>query len=113
MLTFPIKNAAIALKGKPPEELPHGRLAVPPEVRELIERERAKHPPELFAKNEVRTLNLWTVGWYFDDLGHGVVYRETPEGPEVLAVGREEVAAYRESVPHDERPADIKTYRTY
>ena len=40
MLTFPLHNAALDLKGKPPEELPHGLLAIPPEVRELVERER-------------------------------------------------------------------------
>ena len=43
MLTFPLHNAALDLKGKPPEELPHGLLPIPPEVRELVEMERAKH----------------------------------------------------------------------
>jgi hypothetical protein len=103
MLTFPLQNAALSLQGEPPEELPHGLITPPAEVRELIERERAKHPPEVFAKEELRVLNLWTIGWNFDGLHQEVIYRETSEGPEVLAVGFEEVLAFRKATPLEEQ----------
>jgi len=112
MLTFPIQNAALALKGKPPEELPHGLIAPPAIVVEIVERERAKHPPEVFARDGVRILNLETIGWFFDSLHHEVIYRETPEGPEVLAVGYDEVSAFKQKVPFEERRS-LKTYLGY
>src|SRR4051812_44153258 len=98
MLTFPLHNAALDLKGKPPEELPHGLLPIPPEVRELVERERPKHRPEVFAVAQGTYLNDWTVGWYFEYLYHEVLYRRTPEGPVVIAVGFEEVLAIRKTM---------------
>jgi hypothetical protein len=111
MLTFPLHNAALDLKGKPPEELPHGLLPIPPEVRELVERERAKYPhcsEEVWA----RTLNRWAVDWYYDGLGQEVIYRETPEGPEVLAVGVEEVWIHKKSTPLEEQ-LKLKIYQDY
>jgi hypothetical protein len=103
MLTFPLHNAALDLKGKPPEELPHGLLPIPPEVRELVEMERAKHRPEAFAKAEEGLLNDWTVHWYFENLCQEVIYRQTPDGPEVLAVGFEEVLALQRTLSPEER----------
>jgi hypothetical protein len=103
MLTFPLHNAALDLKGKPPEELPHGLLVPPLELRELIERERPKHDAAGFARDELRILNLWTVGWFLDALHQEVIYRETPQGPEVLAVGYDEVRALRRAMPPEEQ----------
>ncbi len=76
-----------------PSDLPHGLIAPPQYVRELIEKERAKHPAEAFARHEERLMNQWTLHYYFDYLGHDVLYRITPQGPEVLAVGFEEIFA--------------------
>jgi hypothetical protein len=103
MLTFPLHNAALDLKGKPPKELPHGLLPIPPEVRELVAMERAKHPPEAFAKAEEGLLNDWTVHWYFDNLCQEVTYRQTPQGPEVLAVGFDEVLALQRTLSPEKR----------
>jgi hypothetical protein len=103
MLTFPLHNAALDLKGKPPEELPHGLLPIPPELRELVERERSKLRPETFAANEQAFLNDWTVGWYFEHLYQEVLYRRTPDGPEVVAVGFDEVVALRKTMPVEEQ----------
>jgi hypothetical protein len=108
-MQFPILHAALALRGKPPKELPHGPLTVPPEVRELIEEKRTQWPPEVFAREELGMLNLETVGWYFDGLNMQVLYRETPQGPEVLAVGRDEVFAFKQRVPYEERK-EFKTF---
>jgi len=102
MLTFPLHNAALDLKGKPPEALPHGLLPIPPEVRELIEMERSRHRPEAFAQAEERLVNEWTVHWYFENLCQEVAYRQTPDGPEVLAVGFDEVLALQRNLPPEE-----------
>jgi hypothetical protein len=91
----PSRQVALPL----PEELPHGLVTPPAPVRERLEVERAKHPPEVFAKNEERLLNDWTIGYIFDSLCLEVVYRLTPQGPEVLAVGTEEVIALRKTTP--------------
>jgi hypothetical protein len=109
MLTFPLRNAALDLKGKLPEELPHGLLPIPPEVLECVERERSRMRPELFEANRQSLLNDWTVGWYFDKLFQQVLYRRTPEGPEVLAVGTDEVLALRKSMPEEEQ-RQLKTF---
>jgi hypothetical protein len=86
-----------------PEDLPHGLLTPPREVRDLLESERPKHRPEAFAGAEERLLNQWTIGYYFDQLGHEVIYRQTPEGPYVLAVGEQEVIAFIKSTPLEEQ----------
>jgi hypothetical protein len=87
-----------------PEDLPHGLISPPEAVRELLAREKAKHPPEVFnAACEERILNEWTVGYYFDYLGHEVIYRQTPAGPDVLAVGVMEVIALKKSLPLEEQ----------
>jgi hypothetical protein len=112
MLTFPLHNAALDLKGTPPEELPHGRLTIPAEVRELVEMQRAKHRPEVFEANRETFLNDWTVGWYFEYLYQQVLYRPTPEGPEVLAVRFEEVFAPRKTMPVEEQ-RKLKEYLGY
>src|SRR5438309_561120 len=112
MLAFPIRNPAPSLRGKPPEELPHGLLTPPAEVLAIVERERQKHLPEAFAKAAIAVLNLETIGWYFDDLCHEVIYRETPEGPEVLAVGYEEVSAFRSTTAPEEQ-RQLKGYLGY
>ncbi len=113
MLTFPLHNAALDLKGKPPEELPHGLLTIPPEVREIVKGQFAKYPPEAFAGYAAQKLCWETVCWFFSDLDEPVIYRETPEGPEVLAVGREEVRAYQDKLPPDVRPAGVKHFRCF
>ena len=91
-----IDYSAPSLQGelpKPPQDLPHGLISPPREVRDLLEKERAKHPPDAFAKAEEQLLNEWTLQFYFDYLGHEVLYRPTPRGPEVLAVGFDEIRA--------------------
>jgi hypothetical protein len=97
---------------KLPQDLPRGLLTPPDRVREEIERERQKHPPEAFAKAEEDLLNLWTICYYFDYLNHEVIYRPTPQGPEVLAVGFDEALALKRSLPLDEL-AKLKFFLGY
>ena len=56
-----------------------------------------------------RILNEWTIDYYFDYLGHDVIYRQTPEGPEVLAVGYEEEIRLRKTMPLEEQ-LKLKTW---
>lgn len=114
-MQFPIYHAALSLKGKPPEELPHGLITPPPEVRQLVEEQRARHSPEAFVKGprgERWMLNYWTLDFYFDGLGHEVIYRETPDGPEVLAVGYDEVSAFEKVTPLEEQQ-NYEIYQDY
>src|SRR4051794_37157473 len=81
---------------KCPQELPHGLIEPPPRVVEIVEQERVKCPPEIFtALAEERLRNDLTLQYYFDYLGYEVAYRSTPRGPEVLAVGDQELAPLR------------------
>jgi hypothetical protein len=110
-----IDPAAPSLQGKLPklpEDLPRGLLTPPTKVQELMEQERAKHPPEAFARAEQRLLNEWTIAYYFDYLNQEVLYRPTPQGPEVLAVGTEEVLNLKTTWPLDEQ-LKLKTFLGY
>jgi hypothetical protein len=92
-----------------PEDLPHGLIPPPAEVREQIEKERPRHHPEAFAGAEQRLLNQWTLDYYFGQRTHEVLYRETPQGPEVLAVGFDEIVARTNGMD----PEAMKGLRTW
>ncbi len=102
-----IDYSAPSLQGgypRRPESLPHGLMSPPQPVRERLSQEKAKHPPDMFnAEAEERILNQWTLDYYFDYLGHEVIYRQTAEGPEVLAVGEEEVIQLKLGLPLEEQ----------
>jgi hypothetical protein len=80
-----------------PKDLPHGLIVPPQEVRDEIaasdEKLLREHGFTLNEEARVLELNRLTLNYYFDSLGHEVAYRETPQGPEVLAVGDEEIVA--------------------
>ncbi len=96
-------------QAQPLQELPHGLIRPPQAVRERLELERGRHDPAVFARHEVRLLNAWTIGYVFDALGLEVIYLPTPQGPEVLAVGTDEVVRLRKSTP----AADQRNLETY
>jgi hypothetical protein len=98
--------------GEAVAELAHGLITPPTVVREQVERERSKYRPEDFPHVQEDLLNLWTVLHYFDNLGREVIYRQTPQGPEVLAVGEEETIALTKSLPLGEQ-LELKTYLGY
>jgi hypothetical protein len=95
-----------------PEDLPHGLLPVPPSVREQVENEQAKYPPETFEQAQEGLLNLWTILYHFDSLGHEVIYRQSSQGPDVLAVGTEETLALKKTMPLEEQ-LNLKVYLGY
>jgi hypothetical protein len=96
-----------------PEDLPHGLLQPPERVRELLALEKAKYPPSVFTPEaEERILNQWVIGYYFDYLGHEVIYRQTADGPDVLAVGMLEVIQLKKTLPLDEQ-LKLKSYLAY
>lgn len=101
-MQYPIQHAAPSFQGKPPAELPHNLITPPPEVRQMVEEQRIKHA--ITSESYLLwMLNNWTVAWYFEDLGHEVIYRETPDGPVVVAVGYDEVFEFRERTPLEEQ----------
>jgi hypothetical protein len=86
-----------------PESLPHGLISPPQRVRELLAKEKAKHPPEVFdAATEERILNQYTLDYYFDYLGPEVVYHQTSAGPDVVAVGDDERLVLRRRIGEEE-----------
>jgi hypothetical protein len=104
MRSTPIEPAALSLRGKPPEELPHGLLTPPAFVLQLVAEQKEKFGPAVYTvAAEERALSEHTLQYFFDQLGHEVLYRETPAGPEVLAVGDEERLAYTKDMPLEEQ----------
>ncbi len=91
---------------KLPRDLPHGLIVPPPEVRDQIatleEKMLREHGFTLNAEARVRDLNHQTLNYDIDYLGHEVAYREIPQGPEVLAVGDEEILALTEGMTLEE-----------
>jgi hypothetical protein len=110
-MQFPIRHAAPALRGKPPQELPHGFLAAPPEVRQLVAEQRAKYP-RMSASYELWMLNYGTLDFYFEGVGQEVLYRETPDGPVIVAVGYDEARAFERRLSSEERK-EFKHYSGY
>jgi hypothetical protein len=79
-------------------------------VREIVARERAKFAPEIFTPPaEERLANDLTLQETFDGLGYEVAYRSTPSGPEVLAVGYDEILALTKGLSQEAR-SQIKTW---
>jgi hypothetical protein len=84
---------------------PRGLIPVPPEVAEQVVDEEV-HLTQKFggpfpAELRQRLLDQWTLTYYYDE--EFIAYRRTPQGVEVLAVGREEVYKYLEDHPHETR----------
>lgn len=101
-----IDQSAPSLQGPPkqPQDLPHGLVEPPDRVREIVDGEKAKFPPEIFTPEaEERLTNDLTLQYYFDYLGYEVLYRSTPQGPEVLAVGYDEILALTNGMSLEER----------
>ena len=93
-----------------PEDLPHGLLLPPVEIRERLAQEKTRHAPTSFTPAvELRTLIDWTLAYYFDQLGHEVLYQSTETGPLVVAVGVDEILASRRALT----PAEQRTLETW
>lgn len=89
--TAPSYNGGVVKK---PGDLPHGLLTPPERVRQVLANEKAKQPHVQCAPGfEEKLLNEWTLQYYFEYQTDQVLYRQTPAGPEVLAVGFEEIFA--------------------
>jgi hypothetical protein len=80
-------------------------VITPPEcVRAVVAREKAKPAPISFLEEAwTRMTEELTLQHCFEDGGHEVLYRSTPEGPEVLAVGFDEIQGFVKNLPLDEQ----------
>jgi hypothetical protein len=98
---------------KPPRELPHGLVAPPQRVREIVaqEEERLSREMGIVPSPDAlqRLTDDLTLQFYFDGLGHEILYRSTPAGPEVLAVGLDEILAVRQGMSLEEQ-LPLKTW---
>jgi hypothetical protein len=92
---------------KLPKDLPHSLIVPPQEVRDRItaldERLLREHGFNMNEEARMRELNHQTLNYYFDYLGHEVAYRETAQGPVVLAVGDEEILALTKDLSLEEQ----------
>jgi hypothetical protein len=90
-----------------PKDLPHGLIDPPQVVRDDLaasdEKRLREHGFNLNEEARVRELNRQTLNYYLDYLGHEVAYRETPQGPDVLAVGDEEIVALTKDMSLEEQ----------
>jgi hypothetical protein len=87
-----------------PQDLPRGILAPPARVLEIVAREKAKFSAEIFTPEaEERLVHDLTLQYYFENSGVEVLYRRTPGGPEVMAVGFEEILVCTRDMPLEER----------
>src|SRR5262249_57350043 len=72
---------------------PRGLLPVPPEVAESVARREAELLRErgiqITAEARQRDLDYQTLNWYYDN--SLILYRRTPQGIEVLAVGSDDI----------------------
>jgi hypothetical protein len=105
-----IDQTALSLSGPravQPADLPHGLIAPPDRVREIAaqEEERLSREKRIAPSAEARRrmIDDLTLQFHFDALGHEVLYRSTPAGPEVLAVGLDEILAFRKGMSLEEQ----------
>ena len=92
------------------QEMPHGLIEPPEIVRQFIAKEKARFLPLVFGgEQEERSLNDLTLQYYFESLVPEVLYRSTLDGPEVLAVGYEEIFAFTKDMSLEAR-GKLKTW---
>lgn len=96
--TKPVAKKAATPKKRPRPPVP-GLLPTPPEVLAFVESELKDHP--VYPSERQRLLNIGTLQYYYG--GESVVYRKTPEGVEVLAVGDAIANFYRNLPPEAAR----------
>ncbi len=92
---------------RPPTGLPHGPVAPPERVRQIVAQEEVRllRERQIVPTPEARQrlVNDLTLQYYFEGSGHEVLYRNTPTGPEVLAVGVDEIMAVRQGMPLEQQ----------
>jgi hypothetical protein len=84
---------------------PRGLLPVPPEVEAIIAKEEARLLNEKgivpTPEARQRMVDSFTLQYYYE--GFYVAYRPTPQGPEVLAVGPDEIGQLLGGMDPEER----------
>jgi hypothetical protein len=104
-----IDQNAPSLNGslRKPEDLPHALVCPPQRVLEILmkeeERLRQDHNVAINSEAKERLLADFTIQYHFEEVGMEVAYRPTPRGPEVLAVGQDEIAVLTKGMSLEER----------
>jgi hypothetical protein len=84
---------------------PRGLQPVPQEIEEAVAREEArivrKHGIVIAPEARQRLIDKCTLHYYYE--GAYVASRRTPQGVEILAVGRDEANQFRENHPPESR----------
>jgi hypothetical protein len=79
--------AELIVDDPPPPSPLRGILPTPPEVAELVAQELEGHP--VTDREKQRLTDCFKLQYYFG--GHPILYRQTDQGKEVVAVGRDEI----------------------
>jgi hypothetical protein len=90
---------------KRPEDLPHGLVPPPQLVLDLVAKEAARVPMNDEARKRI-TEDI-TLQYYYEGLP--VMYRRTPQGVEVLAVGLAEIAELTKKLTPQESRTVVTT----
>jgi hypothetical protein len=87
-----------------PQELPRGLISPPQQVRAVVEQQKSKGLPDFFLGEAwQRMSDELTLQYYFEDAGKELLYRSTPQGPEVLAIGFDEIQAFVKDMPLEDQ----------
>jgi hypothetical protein len=97
-------------RGNPPMSYPHGLLPTPPDVRAVVAKEETRlletHGLVLSPQAHQSLVNEQTLSHFLG--GQWISYRETTQGPDVLAVGLEEIGRLMQLLG----PQELLTVRT-
>jgi hypothetical protein len=103
--TLPLGTLASLPAHDPSVPKPRGLLPVPQEIEEAVAREEARiareHGIVIAPEARQRMRDDLTLQYYYE--GACVASRRTPQGIEVLAVGRDDVNQYRKNNPPESR----------
>ncbi len=101
-----VRKVTIEVIDPPPPSPQRGLLPTPPEVEEIVEglfKERPAGPAY-----RLQTTENLKLQYYFG--GYSIVYRDTPQGKEVLAVGEEETTRFYREVPYSKHKGAVLGY---
>src|SRR2546427_4060253 len=98
-----VRKVTIEVIDPPPPSPLRGLLPTPPEVEEIVERWCKERPASPAAR--LRITEGLKMQYYFG--GHPILYRDTPKGKDVLAVGMEEIGRWYREVPYSKHKGAV------
>ena len=98
-----VRKVTIEVIDPPPPSPLRGLLPTSQEVEDIVERECKQRPMSPAAR--LRVTEDLKMQYYFG--GYSIVYRDTPQGKEVLAVGEEETTRLYREAPYSKHKGAV------